>query len=404
MPHKLQATNKRKATGEEEGQQDENGHQRPRKWLERTSRASDINYDLREYYRAPTCTPPAQRAVSPTLTWESCFECIQELCRNPRVMKCRQGLGNSKCRHCDATQKACLKIPQTLTSRLAKIQKIASSIIARPSALGWSDEVSRRAKRLREEYTIFREEMESYIAGADMAISSRASHNVSGVSGSRTAVGGLANARDSTPTAINGGAGNIKTPDKWPVIATLSSPFREIKMESSFGSSPLFKRSVTAKMLTTSHNVAGKAAATSSPPFFASLTTKGDGSNDDGDGDELKLPAPTPSPPELSQNPASAAKMENQFRAATAEANTVGGSIKAEAEDNAMGGDIQAASTNLNTVPFNLGGELLTVLGSIEGNLARIADALEVKNRRGMARDGDCGIGGEMIANRAYWE
>ncbi|EQL33515.1 hypothetical protein BDFG_04450 [Blastomyces dermatitidis ATCC 26199] len=149
-----------------------------------------------------------------------------------------------------------------------------------------------------------------------------------------------------------------------------------------------------------------KATVTSSPPLFAHFTTKGDGSNGDGDGDgdDLKLPTPTPSPPELGQDPAPAAQMESKLRTATAEANTVAPSIKVATEENATGGDIQAASTNLNATSFNLGAKLLTVLGSIESNLARIADTLEVKNRRGNGSDGDCGIGGEMVANRAYWE
>ncbi|OAT14201.1 hypothetical protein BDBG_09269 [Blastomyces gilchristii SLH14081] len=436
----MQATNKRKAADEEEGQQQEHGHQRPRKWPERSSRASDINYDVREYYRgiqldekiystssqkkdmprksgpdgtshidaqlaAATCTPPAQRAVMPTLTWEPCFECIQELCRNPREMKCRPGPCNSKCRHCDATYKACLK-PSGLGPRLAKIQTIASSIITTPSALGWPDEVSRREKRLSEEFTIFQEEMETYIAGADMAISPRASHYVSGVSGSKVTVGALVSATDPTPTAIGGGAGSVKTPDKPLVMATLSSPFRAVKTESPPGSSPYFKMSPTAKMLIMPPNMTDKATVTSSPPLFAHFTTKGDGSNGDGDGDgdDLKLPTPTPSPLELGQDPAPAAQMESKLRTATAEANTVAPSIKVATEENATGGDIQAASTDLNATSFNLGAKLLTVLGSIESNLARIADTLEVKNRRGNGSDGDCGIGGEMVANRAYWE
>ncbi|KLJ06541.1 hypothetical protein EMPG_10059 [Blastomyces silverae] len=436
----MQATNKRKATDEDEGQQEDQGEQRPRKLPERSSRASDINYDVREYYRGiqldekiystssqkkdtprsagpggtshlnaqpAACTPPAQRAVTPTPTWESCFECIQQLCRNPRVMKCQKGPDSSKCRHCDATHKACLKIPQALMPRLAKIQKIASSIITSPSALGWSGEVSRRReKRLSEEYTIFQKEMETHISGADMAISPRASHNVSGVSGSRTAVvGALVNATDPTPTAISGGAGSVMTPDRPFVITTLlPSPFRAVKTESPLGSSPVFKTSPTAKMPIMPPNVTDEAAATSSPPFFAHLKTNSDGSNGESDDDDLKFPTPTRSPPALGQNPAPAAQIENQLRAATAEANTVGPSIRVAAEENATGGDIQAASTDLNAAPFNLGAELLTVFGSIERNLGRIADALEAKNRHGNCNDGDSRIGGEIIANRAYWE
>ncbi|PGH02381.1 hypothetical protein GX51_04689 [Blastomyces parvus] len=430
----MQATNKRKAS-DEEGQQEEHEEQRPRKLPERSSRASDINYDVREYYRGLKMnekiystssqkkdTPrrsgsdvtndldallakytSTQRAVTPAPPWESCFECTQELCRNPRVKKCQKGPEDSKCRHCDATHKACVKIPQSLMPRLVKIQKIARSIIGSPTALGWSDEVPRREKRLNEESTIFQKEMENYIAGANMAISPHASHNVSGVSGSTAAVQALVNAKDPTSTAISGRPGSVKTLDKHSVITTSPSPFRAVKTESSFGSSPLFKTSPTTKMLIMPPKVTSTAATINSPPLFDPLAANSNDSNSNDSHDELKPPTPTRSTPELGQNPAPTAQIENQLRAATAESDTVGSSIKVAAEENATG-DIQAASTDLNVAPFNLGAELLTVAGSIESHLARIADALEKKNRRGDVGDSDCVFGDGIIANQAYWE
>ncbi|KKZ63063.1 hypothetical protein EMCG_02564 [[Emmonsia] crescens] len=431
----MPAPEKRKAPDEEDQQQEQ--EQPPRKLPERRSRISGFDYNVNKYYRGmgidvadnrtrkisptlsqkrddqrrlgntgpesldpntqtSTFTPPTLRTVTPGPMWESCFECVKELCRNPRVMRCQKGSDGSKCRHCDATHKICLPIPQILMPRLVAIQKIASSIITSPNALGWSDEVSHRKKCLREEYNIFQKEIEGHIAGTEMMFSPVPSHNASGLAiGTRTAIAST-NTADRTLTSISSSTASVATPDTILEIPTLPSTPSTVNTHISFATIP-FSTLATAKFPIMLPSMADRGGVTSSTPHFPRSTNNNNN-------EDLRSPrAPTASPPKLNEYSAPPAQIEDHHRDSAAEENTTSSSITVAAEQHNMG-DIQTTSTDSNTAPFAMGAELLTVLRSIESNLARVADALEATNSDGNGGDSGSRSGGRKIVNRAYWE
>ncbi|OJD18107.1 hypothetical protein AJ78_01825 [Emergomyces pasteurianus Ep9510] len=432
----MQASQKRTAPADGEEGQEVQEQQPPRKLPERRSKASPINYNVRDYYRGMqfhdvagptrktsstqprkkdtprnlggTCAdsglPGTQNSAytHPTLPhnsntskpiWESCYDCIKELCQNPMVMRCRTQSGNSKCRHCEATNKVCVKIPEILVPRLVTIQKTASLIISYPRALDWSDKLSTLQNSLLVEYKIFQKEMGPYIASAKIAHSIVPSYNTSGplIKAETTASAPIricANTADHSHTTISRDTASATTPDTMSSILTHPSTPSTASTHISFAATPL---------LTMANPKPEVAMPGTIDRFYAVTCSTPKNENNEGIG----LPCPSiSSPPQRSKDSAPMAQIGAGRGLFNADAHVFGSPATVVAEENDRK-DIQTASSDANTAPFTLGAELLTMIGSLESKLARIADALEAKNRSG--NDDDRSLS-RINRNKAYWE
>ncbi|OAX85604.1 hypothetical protein ACJ72_00018 [Emergomyces africanus] len=392
----MQASRKRTAPDDGEEEQEEQEQQPPRKLPERRSRASAVNYNVREYYRGmrfdhagghtskisskeprkkdtprtlgntgpdgshlgtqPTCTHPTLPPSTPTPMWESCFSCIKELCQNPRMTRCKKEPDDPRCFQCMVTNDMCVKIPTKLAPRVVKIQEIATSIISCPRTVGWSNQLSKWENSLRVEFKIFRGEMEAYTTDDDGSISATSPEAKLSIP-----------AHPSTPSPAKTRISFATAP-----LATLARPKSEVMLPR------IVERS---------------SAPASSVSPFPQPTNKDD--------EDLKHPRPsTPHSLQSSNDPTPVTQIGASHRPFTADSNVFGFPARATAEENNRQ-DTQPASSDLNNVPFATGAEWLTMFGSIERQLARIADALEAKNR---SENGGNRSGNRMNASQAYWE
>ncbi|ODH36702.1 hypothetical protein ACO22_02714 [Paracoccidioides brasiliensis] len=403
----------------------------PRRRLsERRSAGPRINYNVREYYKGinfndklkvPRADPHSQpggisearssessghiaappqpqhsmltsstKPPSPELLWDTCLECVEVFSKCSRANKCKVYSAGEKCHSCMERDKMCLKIPRNLIPRVSKLQSITTRIgyLEREDSPWDLLEIKNLKSALGEEHGKFSEDLRKHFEnmGTEVLPSSPKSNSV------RPNRNVTPTVTTSVHTASPRNGSSIK-PDG---NAAFSITAGTIKPDPEDSTPTRMDKSGTRAALAT-HTASVKTLfpkLTSTFPEIANRLFNGDLGADTSYG--FSIPKNNNgaeySRPTSSKEPTATAHSESGYRVAAVQANAASFAA-ARIPDERTGSSIWASSTNPSAETPDVLPQLLTVLGSIDNNLARIVHAMEVKKN-----------GGRSVRNELYWE